>query len=238
MLVGNDSIDVLEKGFEVKETNAELTILVEGYDNCENSLTFINLNFNDTENYVDENRTAVPIDVYLDGKYQNIFFCTSDYQFYTGRHDFTACFGYKKDAAKEIKIIFPYPGIYTYDSLTFDCLSYEGYAQDIESLGGDALTDVVFSDNNIHGTIILDKDKYLLLSVPYSKGWKAYVDGKQAELLKANECYMAIRLNKGSHNVEMKYETPFLKIGAYISTLSIVVFIAYCILDRKGKINI
>ncbi len=237
-LVGNDLIEVLEKGFEVKEPNTELTISVEGYDNCENSLTFNNLNFDDTEGYVEENRTAVPIDVYLDGKYQNVFFCTSDYQFYTGRHDFSACFGYKEDAAKEIRIVFPYPGVYTYDSITFDCLSYEEYEQDIESLCNDTLSDVLFSDNHISGNINLEEDKYLLLSVPYSKGWKAYADGKQAELLKANECYMAIKLEKGTHNIELKYETPFLKIGACISALSMVAFVAYCILDRKGKINI
>lgn len=46
--------------------------------------------------------------------------------------------------------------------------------------------------NTIQGNINLKKDKILCLAVPYSKGWKATVDGKEQELLQANTMYMGV----------------------------------------------
>ena len=71
----------------------------------------------------------------------------------------------------------------------------------------------------------LDKSKYVFISVPYSKGWSAYVDGKKKEIKKANTAFMALYLSKGKHQIILKYKTPYLKLGIIISAISILLFI-------------
>nr|WP_321315376.1 YfhO family protein [uncultured Ligilactobacillus sp.] len=66
----------------------------------------------------------------------------------------------------------------------------------------------------------------LALSIPYEKGWKAKVDGKQIKLQKALGDLTAINLKKGKHHVELTYVTPGLKLGMIISGISLIILIA------------
>ena len=63
----------------------------------------------------------------------------------------------------------------------------------------DVLEDVTVGEDEVTGNISLDEDKYLVLSIPYQKGWTAYVDGEETELLRANYMYMALPLSAGEH---------------------------------------
>ena len=60
------------------------------------------------------------------------------------------------------------------------------------------------------------------LTIPYSSGWQAYIDGKEADVLKADTMYMAIDVPAGKHQIEFSYCTPYLKTGAILSALGIL----------------
>ena len=60
-------------------------------------------------------------------------------------------------------------------------------------------------------------DQLLFLSIPYSGGWKAVVNGKETPLCRANTAYMALPLKAGDNAVELYYETPYLRLGLVIS---------------------
>ena len=72
-------------------------------------------------------------------------------------------------------------------------------------------------------------------SIPYSDGWKAYVDGNEVKLHHANIAYMAIEIESGEHQYELVYETPLLKSGMYISVVSLSIFFAI-FMFRKRRI--
>jgi uncharacterized membrane protein YfhO len=74
-----------------------------------------------------------------------------------------------------------------------------------------------------------------VLTVPFSKGWKAYVGGKPAELLMANECYTGLKIVSGRHEIELVYHTPLMKAGALISLLGCVIFAGSMAWQRKKK---
>ncbi len=62
----------------------------------------------------------------------------------------------------------------------------------------------------------------LLLNDKYDPNWKVWVDGKPAELLRANFIMRGVFLDKaGEHRVEFKYQPPLT--GLYISLVSMVV---------------
>lgn len=72
----------------------------------------------------------------------------------------------------------------------------------------------------------------VVISQSYYHLWNASVDGKPAQLLRANLAFQAVQVPPGSHHLKLAYVDPCFKIGAMISALSLV---ACGILLRKSK---
>ena len=70
----------------------------------------------------------------------------------------------------------------------------------------------------------MKNDELLFLSIPYDEGWSFRVDGKPAECEKIAKGFMALRIGKGQHEIEMKYFPPGLKLGILISVLALIIF--------------
>ena len=70
------------------------------------------------------------------------------------------------------------------------------------------------------------------MSLPYSEGWTAYVDGEKVDLLNANIAFSGLELEAGHHEIELKFCTPYLKSGVVLSVLGIAVLIGLSILLR------
>ena len=99
------------------------------------------------------------------------------------------------------------------------------YAADIAARARQSLTMGHFSQNEIVGTITLDKDQLLFFSIPYDKGWHAEVDGKPADLLRANVGFMGLMLTPGKHTVSLRYQQPYLWFGLSVSLLALVIYV-------------
>lgn len=91
------------------------------------------------------------------------------------------------------------------------------------------LQNMVIDTNSVAGHIAVDESDMIFFSIPYSRGWRAYVDGVEAEILRANIAFMAVPLEQGEHEIVLKYETPGLKVGMLISVIAIIIFI---VIDR------
>jgi uncharacterized membrane protein YfhO len=78
--------------------------------------------------------------------------------------------------------------------------------------------------------------------MPQDKGWTVKVDGKVAEILKVNIGLAGILLSPGDHEIEMIYNTPYLKEGMIISIIAWLIFIAavvyYFISTKKSKLKV
>ena len=169
-----------------------------------------------------------------DGAVKTLEYTTPYYIMYCGRHDFTTNLGYAEEPLTDITISFPNIGIYSYDSIEVICQPMDRYSERIEALKSCTLENMKMKNDTITGTIHADRDKWLCLAIPYSAGWRAYVDGSEAELYQANIQYMAVRIPTGDHTVRMVYETPLLRTGVCISAVSFVfVIVGSVILKRK-----
>lgn len=158
---------------------------------------------------------------------------TKDHSYYVGRHDFAVNLGYNEEALSSLEISFPSTGIYSFDSIKVICQPMESYPVQVEALKGDTLQNVVFGTDTVTGEINLDTPKLLCLSIPYSRGWRAYVDGREAKLYQANIKNMALDLKAGYHTVELIYETPFLRTGIYLSLFGLILFIILIVFWEK-----
>ena len=92
----------------------------------------------------------------------------------------------------------------------------------------------------VTGNISLDEDKYLVLSIPYQKGWTAYVDGEETELLRANYMYMALPLSAGEHSIRLTFAIPGVKYAMIIMPSAAGVFVLLLLvrwLRRKRRVK-
>ena len=76
---------------------------------------------------------------------------------------------------------------------------------------------------------------FLFMSEAYYPGWKAYVDGREEEILQANYVFRAIPVGPGSHRVELVMQPRSFKVGLVLSLLTIVVLLAGWAYSTLGK---
>ena len=112
----------------------------------------------------------------------------------------------------------------------------DNYSKDIMKLKTETLDKVEIGTDRISGTIKVESPKMLCLTIPYSVGWTAYVDGEEVTLYRANDRYMAIEIDVGEHEIYLKYSTPLQKVGIIGSVLGFSVFLGYVLIkERKRK---
>ena len=79
-----------------------------------------------------------------------------------------------------------------------------------------------FQDDHIKGFINLESNGMVFFAIPYDKGWKVKVNGKSVEPVNINIAFMGIPLEKGFHNIELKFIPPLFYTGIIISIISLV----------------
>ena len=158
---------------------------------------------------------------------------TDKYNAYSGRHDFLCNMGYSRTGLRTMTITFVNTGIYTYDKLRVVSQPVKGIDEKTEKLRKESLENVKVGTNEVTGTITVSKKKALVLSVPYSKGFTAYVDGKETKLLRANTMFMALELEPGTHEICLMYCTPYLKAGTGLPAAGLILYIFLVMIKRK-----
>ena len=70
------------------------------------------------------------------------------------------------------------------------------------------------------------KNQWLFLSDMFYPGWKATIDGRKAEIYRANYAFRAVQVPAGESTVEWKYDPILFKIGLGISLLTFAGLVA------------
>lgn len=172
------------------------------------------------------------------GVSKTIQYYTDDNSYYNDRHDFTVNLNYSEEAVTSVTITFPKIGIYAFDSMEIICQPMDNYAEQIAALKQDVLENVHIGTDVVTGSITLDSPKILLLSIPCSAGWTAFVDDEEATLYQANIRNMALELDAGEHTIRLEYHTPYLRAGACVSAVGFLGFGLLVMIDRRKKRNI
>lgn len=85
-------------------------------------------------------------------------------------------------------------------------------------------------------TINLPKNNIVFYSVPASKGFTAYVDGKKTRIFEVNRGLSAIIVEAGFHKIEFKYLPPGLIKGLIISVCAFIILIFSHLLKIGGTL--
>jgi hypothetical protein len=101
-------------------------------------------------------------------------------------------------------------------------------AGEVESSPGgtrdpDEVTIVGYAANRVTIDATMASDGFLFLSDAYRPDWRAYVDGTEAKLYRANYAFRAVRLPTGAHRVEFVYRPAGFAQSAAASAGALVV---------------
>ena len=80
-------------------------------------------------------------------------------------------------------------------------------------------------------------DGFLVLTDLYYPGWKAYVDGQEKPILKADYLFRALPLEAGSHQVRFAYDPASFNLGLISCIASCAGIVLFVILKRKQPVN-
>lgn len=108
---------------------------------------------------------------------------------------------------------------------------------------GFAETEIIkYEDNRVEIKAKVEGKGYLVLADTFFPGWKAYVDGRETKIQRANWTFRAIPISEGDHRVLLTFEPTHFRIGAAISLFSLsltllglVVSGSGTLLAKKGK---
>ena len=163
-------------------------------------------------------------------------------QYYSGWKDFAINMGYRSHGADALEITFQSEGVYSMSELAVVVQPTEEMMRHAVDRLVCTMTDVdlhrnpvSFASSEITGTVNAEQDRYLVFSIPYSKGWTAYDNGKKAELQKANLMYLGMPIEAGSHEIRLVYRTPGGTAGILVSLAGVALMIFLCRKSAGGQ---
>jgi uncharacterized membrane protein YfhO len=93
-----------------------------------------------------------------------------------------------------------------------------------------------FDDGYVEGRVDCNEDCVLFTSIPYEKGWRAYVDGEKVKVEAiVDDTFCGLNLVGGNHGIIFKYVPPGRTGGFVITTLSIFFTIAELFIAKANE---
>ena len=116
-------------------------------------------------------------------------------------------------------------------------LNEDLFNQGYNKLAQSTLKATKVTDTVIEGDITAQQSGVFYTSISYAKGWKAYVDGKEAEITPIGKAMLAFKLEAGTHHIRLTYLPEGFAAGATCTVLAVLILIAMIILvPRREKI--
>nr|MCR5372771.1 YfhO family protein [Solobacterium sp.] len=151
------------------------------------------------------------------------------------RDDTAFNLGYGHKGLNTITLTISEEARFSIDDIEIYAVPMSSYEKYVEKLGEYVLEDAVVGEDQVKGQIFVPEPRILQFAIPYSIGWKAYVDGTETEVLRSGGMYMAVLLDAGEHSVELRYATPYLKTGSAISLAVLLCLAGSAFLKKKNS---
>jgi hypothetical protein len=90
------------------------------------------------------------------------------------------------------------------------------------------------SPSRVEFGVSTPKRGFLVFDESYAPGWHAWVDGRPVPIFRANGMWMTVELSEsGEHRVVFRYEPTSLRLGLFLTLITLIGFISLLILKRQ-----
>ena len=120
------------------------------------------------------------------------------------------------------------------EAVIFDAQAAEGTAAEYPGAAEGRIVLKEYSPNRLSYDVSAAASGLAVFSeIYYPAGWKAYIDGEEVPILRADYTLRALLIDEGDHEVEFVYDPGSFTLGKNISlasSLAIILALAGCIL--------
>ncbi len=89
----------------------------------------------------------------------------------------------------------------------------------------ESVTGLEVSDGHVTATVSVPDSRLLLTTISCEAGWTLWVDGVRTEIVPYQDALISVPLEKGTHQIELRFAAPGLIPGIAITTVSLVGFL-------------
>lgn len=114
----------------------------------------------------------------------------------------------------------------TISDFSFKIMDYEKFKNiynDLKSI--DSLENIDENNGVFSASINCTKDETIFLSIPYSEGFRIFVDGEEVEYYELLNTFIGFNLDKGEHKIEVKYVSKGFYAGCIFSLIGLFIVI-------------
>lgn len=140
------------------------------------------------------------------------------------------------EKAETVKLTATFTGdqkvsLYKPDAAFLNTQRFEESVKKIQEKGVDFQT----SGRKAQAKVSLEQEQVVLTTIPYDKGWKAYIDGKHVEIPTFKDAFLAVPVPAGEHTLEFVFLPQGFMMGAILFVLCILVFVIYLYFLAKNR---
>ncbi|MDO5149559.1 MAG: YfhO family protein [Oscillospiraceae bacterium] len=109
-------------------------------------------------------------------------------------------------------------------------LTKETYLSDCEKRRNSSCSEFITSTNGFTARIKTDRKSLVFFSVPFDKGFTAYVNGVKTDIEKVDNGFMAVVVPEGESDIKFSYVTYGLETGIKISAAAFLIILLYTLI--------
>lgn len=153
---------------------------------------------------------------------------------YGGRESSVVTLGWSVKAPTSVTLTFNKAGSYSFEAIRVAVQPTDQLTSYVDALRATPVT-VQEQVNAYVFSGTFEEGACLYATVPWSSGWSATIDGVPAQIEKANDAFMALRMPAGTHEVRLTYVTPGLALGGGVALASLLVMLVTVGLRRSRR---
>ena len=233
--VGNDDVKIEENKITTRKKNATFEIDFAGDEDSDSKkeLYLLFKNFCYTTDSYEQFKPQIRF-VSSSGKEESFSFGMTNANDSMG-HNRMPCFGLQECKSGKFFVTLENKGVYEFDEISVFALDVSERDENFNSIDSEEISNLAFSENKISLETSLNEKQFVRFSMPYSKGWKIFIDGKETKSYRCDIAFIGTFVDSGSHSVVLKYSTPFLTAGVISSFIGLIALVALCFYLKSRK---
>ena len=152
---------------------------------------------------------------------------------YCGYENFAVSLNYVPEGRSWVRLVFNQSGTYRFRSFSIAAQPMDAIPSQTDALQHSGVTDLTVGKNEICFQTERNAPGMVCVSIPFSKGWKATVDGESVPVVSINGGLCGFEIRAGRHEIRLHYTTPGLTVGCLLCIAGIFTGTAFWMIQRK-----
>lgn len=177
-----------------------------------------------------ENENYIPMGISYDGYITESEYAAYDYSTNTKDRLLADVLIIKDEDEEKVSTWIPHRELE--ESKTISLLSFGRLC---EKKNETACEDFTYSSHGFEAKGTYDGNALVMFSVPYEKGFTAYVDDNLTHIFVSDFGFMAVPVKEGTHSIRFEYRTTNLAEGMVVSIAGVMLLLVLCVVDALKK---